>query len=265
MIDLQQSKLEIRSNDLKEAFGFGLPPVLLPYAPVSAGDWAIRYRMGGVGSSYIARSCVEPNFHILQNLGTTWMSTSLFELESHAFHLQSAGGLVVTAGLGMGMFAAAAAAKSEVDRVIVVEIDETIIDLVGHRLIPQRPELAKKIQVVRGDALDVEFMKALAARTGRPDQLVNDIYVSVPHEDAPVDTARMVEALDPVAAGWWGQELEIALFAQVNEIPLDMRCLELFSAEYRIPFSPSEGYVAFCQDVADTHDIELTAESGMRL
>ena len=264
MIDLPQSKLELRSNDFQDSFGFGLPPVLLPYAPASVGDWVIRRRLGGISNSYVARSAVDPDFHVLQHQDTTWMSTALFELESHAFHLQCAGGLVVTAGLGMGMFAAAAAAKPEVDRVIVVEIDDQIIDLVGRRLIPQRPDLSKKIRIIQGNALDYEFMRTIADQAGRPDLLLNDVYPTVPHEDAPGDTAQMVEALDPVTAGWWGQELEIALFAQVNEIPLDLRCLELFSQEYRVPFTPSDGYVTFCQDVADAHDIDLTAVTGFR-
>ena len=39
------------------------------------------------------------------------MSTGLMEQESHAYHVNAAGGVVVVAGLGLAMYAYAAAVK----------------------------------------------------------------------------------------------------------------------------------------------------------
>ena len=72
---------------------------------------------------------VERTRYVLYHGRTAWMSTGLMEQESHAFHVDQAKGLVVAAGFGIGMFAFAACAKPEVERVVVVERTPEVIEL----------------------------------------------------------------------------------------------------------------------------------------
>jgi hypothetical protein len=64
---------------------------------------------------------------------TVWMSVTPMELESQAHHIFAAYGTVLIGGLGMGVAAWNAAQKPEVTRVIVVEVNPYVIDLVNEQ------------------------------------------------------------------------------------------------------------------------------------
>ena len=101
---------------LLATYGFGLFP-LPSYRPVELGDWRVRLHLPSRGDGYLATQALESRA-VLTRAGKVWMCTGLLEQESHAWHVHCARGTVVVAGLGLGMYAYAAAMKPEVERVI---------------------------------------------------------------------------------------------------------------------------------------------------
>lgn len=249
-----------RSDELTASYGFGLPAVAVQYRPGSVGAWSIERRYGLITEGYIAREVINVDYHVLKKDGQIWMSSGLLELESHARHVDLARGTVLTAGLGMGMFALAAAAKPEVDRVVVVEIDEELIGMIRDGYLHSRPKLAAKIEIVQGDALDADMMRALSQRLGRVDYLYADIWPDVPNPAAPAQTRSMVEAVDPAGAGWWGQELELTLFCAQAGILADQTAINSFGRFHGVPIPSSPGYAVMCQDVVEAHEPDESAE-----
>lgn len=241
-----------RHREMLEGYGFGLPPVLPVYGSSSVGAWRIEPRRGMIGSSYIARHAIEEDHHILFKGSDVWMATSLLERESHARHFDLATGHVVVAGLGMGFYAAAAASKPEVSRVTVIEIDRDVINLVLDG--PLRT-LADKIDVIHGDALDAQGLQVIASRCGRVDYLYADIWQDLPNAEALAQTRAMVELVRPNAAGWWGQEMEIALYCSEIGEAISAESIRQFAVSAGVPIPSSHGYAVMCEDVAEANEI----------
>lgn len=82
--------------------------------------------------------------------GCTVMSNTPAELRDHIEIVRQARGHVFIGGLGLGIVARACAAKADVDRVTIMEIDLDVITLVGIPLMKDSP----KIRIMRGDVLD---------------------------------------------------------------------------------------------------------------
>lgn len=90
-----------------------------------------------------------PFLTIIQH-GQTWMSVTPHEINTMAQAVNDAHGNVVTFGLGMGYYAFMAAAKKNVSKVTVVEIDPVAIDIY-HRFLERFFPNADKIQIWQGD------------------------------------------------------------------------------------------------------------------
>lgn len=92
-----------------------------------------------------------------------------------------------------------------------------------------------------------------------------DIWPTYPDPDAPGQTAALVRALEPAEAGWWGQEVSYALWAYRN----GGGDLADYAAQIGVPLAPTDGYRAFCRDIAAITDIAGLAGDrptlGMRL
>src|SRR3954453_10646283 len=106
-----------------------------PQSPAySCGDfrgWTLKHKAAETMElGYFTGFDVEPPGYYLENQGEVWMSTSRLERESHAIHLKHARGTVVVCGVGMGMYLFNIAARAEVERIIAVDRDAAIIDLV---------------------------------------------------------------------------------------------------------------------------------------
>src|SRR5699024_10160230 len=99
-----------------------------PYRPARQGDWKISIHSRGLGDGYLTRAVLEQRV-VLTRGRRVWMSIGLLETESHAWHVHCAEGIVAVAGLGLGMYAYAAAMKPDVEMVIVAEISADIIEL----------------------------------------------------------------------------------------------------------------------------------------
>lgn len=240
-----------RDRALAERYGFGLFP-LPGYRPARVGDWRLaRYGRGPV-EGYLPGVVMEPCRHVLHRGATPWMSSSLMEQESHAFHVRRAEGLVVAAGLGMALYAYAAARKPEVERVVVVEREPEVIALLGEATgLADWPERGK-LTILEGDALAPELPERIAAASGgrRPDYLYADIWPELDAAGAPAETAALAEALRPAAAGWWGQELAFGRWCRDEGRAPDAAALRLFARRSGVPIPASEGYARFCRDIA---------------
>lgn len=251
---LQEGK---QRDALLASYGFGLFPVL-HYQPARRGEWTIANHLPAVGDGYLTRAVVEERV-VLSRGRHVWMSIGLLEKESHAWHVHCANGTVVTAGLGLGMFAYAAAMKPEVERVIVAEIDPDIIELMqqssGFHSWPWR----EKVEILQVDALAADFADAVKAQTrGRSvDYLYADIWPNFPAEEAPAQTGVMARALKPRAAGWWGQELSFAGFCRARQQRLDEAGFRAFFAENGVPVPEvTEGYLRFCRDLMAAYRLD---------
>lgn len=237
------------------AYGFGLFP-LPPLRDAQVGAWRVVGHRAGLVDGYVSgpAAAVEAGRHVLYQNRTAWMSSSLLELESHAYHVHQARGLVVVAGLGLGLYAFAAAAKPEVARVVVVERAPEVIAVMRRATGFDRWPDRAKVALLEGDALDTDGLAALVARAlgadRRPDYLYADIWPGLAAPDAPGQTAAMVRALLPAAAGWWGQELSFGLWwrERGNQGLSDAAALRAYADAVGVPIRITEPYPAFCRD-----------------
>lgn len=232
-------------------YGFGLFPIPR-YRDASVGPWRVaRYGRGPV-EGYLPGMVLEPERHVLHHGRIAWMSTSLMELESHAFHVHQATGVVVVAGLGMAMYAHAASLRPEVLRVVVVERAAEVIAVAGAAAGMDYWPRRDKVVVVQADALGDELAERVLEATGgrRPDYLYADIWAELAAAQAPGDTAAMVRALQPEAAGWWGQELSFGRWCQERGQAMEPAALMAYAQEVGVPIPAGAGYAAFCRDVA---------------
>lgn len=243
-----------RNQRMLAAYGFGLFP-LPAYREAAAGKWRLVRHLPSVADGYVSKAGFEHDRHVLYQGRTAWMSTGLLERESHAFHVHLARGVVVVAGLGLAMFVHAAAAKPDVDRVVVIEIAADVIDLARTSCAWERWAGREKIIILQADARDEDLARhVLAASGGRSaDYLFADIWASCADPAAPVETAKMVRTLRPQAAGWWGQELSFALWWHGrggSEGDADIKdALTGYFAGLGVPVPVTPGYAAFCRDV----------------
>ncbi len=260
------SALPPHHPELLAAYGFGLFP-LPTYRPAELGDWRVRIHLPSRGDGYLATQALESRA-VLTRAGKVWMSTGLLEQESHAWHVHCARGTVVVAGLGLGMYAYAAAMKPEVERVIVADLSPEIIALMRAATDFDRWPCRDKVTLLEADALSEDFARGVEdANDGRPiDYLYADIWPNFPAGEAPAQTAAMVRRLQPKAAGWWGQELALAYACRARGAALDAAALEAWFAELSIPLPPVEtGYVAFCRAVGSAYGCDRPPSPWARM
>ncbi len=239
-----------RHAEMAAVYGFGLFPLPTYRDAQVAGARIVRH-LPSLADGYLSRTSMEHARHVLYLDRTAWMSTGLMEQESHAFHVHEASGLVVAAGLGMGMYAFAAASKPEVAQVVVVERHPGVIAVMKAAAGFEDWPCRDKVTIVETDALGPDLASRLAAVTGgrRPDYLFADIWPGCAAPNAPEETAAMVRALRPAAAGWWGQELSFGLWCRDHMRQPDEPALAAYFAHTTVPVRVTPAYAAFCKDV----------------
>lgn len=82
-----------------------------------------------------------------------WMSTDPNEINTMQDSIDEAHGKVVALGLGLGYFPIMTATKDEVSEVVVVEKDQTIINIFKQHILPLFNK-CEKIKIVHADAFD---------------------------------------------------------------------------------------------------------------
>src|SRR5438874_505544 len=121
------------------------------------GDWTLKEKAeASFERGYFTGFDVEPPGHYLVNDGEVWMSTSRLERESHAVHLKHARGNVVVCGVGMGLFLYNIASLPRVDRIVAVDLDANVINLVQHATDFDSWQGREKIRFVNKDALQLK-------------------------------------------------------------------------------------------------------------
>lgn len=248
-----------RHERMLATYGFGL--FSLPtYREREAGDWRLVRHLPSIAEGYVSGPSFERDRHVLYHGRTAWMSTGLMEQESHAFHVHLARGVVAVAGLGLAMYVHAAASKPQVERVVVIEIAEGVIELMrvasGWDHWPQR----KKIIILQADARDGDLGRHVVDAAGGKgvDYLFADIWARCADPAAPAETAAMVRALRPKAAGWWGQELSFGRWRRSQAAEGEageagegvQQALSAYVSGVGVPVPVTPGYAAFCRDVA---------------
>lgn len=108
---------------------------------------------------------------ILEN-GIEWMTITPNEVETMREPIAKSRGKVLTLGLGLGYFAFHASEKAEVDRVVVVERSQDVIEIFKTYLLPQFPH-GDKIEIVEADAF--QYMKEKMPHEGF-DYVFSDLW-----------------------------------------------------------------------------------------
>jgi hypothetical protein len=248
-----------RHDRMVAAFGFGL--FALPrYAEVKGKGWHVRHHLPSMSEGYLSQSFIEGNRFVLYEGRRPWMSTGLFEVESHAWHVHAAHGLVVVAGLGMGMYAYAVSQKPEVSQVVIIERDPRVAEIIeeaaGFSQWPHRD----KIQLLLADALDPDLAAKVALFTdGRAaDYFYADIWPLTPDASAPLQMREMVQRLAPKSAGWWGQEFNFGQWCLASGTEPDEAALRGYLAEQGLDVPVTAGYGAFCRALLAANRAYLT-------
>lgn len=244
------------------AYGFGLF-VLPRYVEADGDGWRLRHHLPSMSEGYLTQSFVEGNRFVLYEGRKPWMSTGLFEVESHAWHVHCAHGTVVAAGLGLGMYAYAASRRPEVERLVVIERDPRVAEVLeaaaGFSGWPERD----KISLLPADALDESLAGKVAGLTGGGiDCFYADIWPVAPDDGAPGQAGAMVERLRPKTAGWWGQEFNLGRWCLQTGRQLDAAALNDYFALCSMPVPATEGYVAFCRDLLAANRRYLEPKPG---
>jgi hypothetical protein len=238
-----------RDAAMLATYGFGLFP-LPAYRETRLGNWRVVQHLASLADGYVSGAVIEPRRYVLYHGRTAWMSTGLMEQQSHAFHVHQARGVVVAAGLGMGLYAYAVSCKPEVERVVVIERSPEVVAIMRTATAFDRWPGRDKVAILEADALAADFApRALAVGGRRPDYLFADIWPTCAAPCAPAESAAMIRALRPKAAGWWGQELSFGLWCRDQLRPPDETALREYFASVSVPVPVTAGYVAFCRDV----------------
>lgn len=158
---------------------------------------------------------------LLQFDGNIWMSLKQRIIQSHYLTISRATGAVLAGGLGLGYFPLRAAAKENVQRVDVYELDGRCIDFF-RECFSDRPEM-KKIHVTQGD------FRELAS--GHYDYALVDIYLNPVSSIGQVlqDLAILKSRVKVSQIQVWCEELIIkAGIAYGLDIPIDDKEREFF-------------------------------------
>jgi len=131
----------------------------------------------------------------------TVMSTLPMEVESNALHAAAARGTVVIMGAGMGLTLYNILKKHETSKVVVVERDPLVIQLLHQAAGIENWEGFEKLTFVNSDAF--QFV---------PEQPVDCLYVDIWDDlgdsDARWQTQQIQSNVKADLVGWWGQEIE---------------------------------------------------------
>lgn len=95
----------------------------------------------------------EFSFPAVMENGNEWMTVTPNEVETMKEAVDRARGNVAAFGLGLGYFAYMASEKANVQKVVIVERDESVISLFREHILPQFAH-ADKIEIVCADAFD---------------------------------------------------------------------------------------------------------------
>ena len=188
-----------------------------------------------------------------------WMSITPMEVQSLVVPICRARGVVGTSGLGLGYFPMRAAAKDDVERVDVYEIDPDVIKMFKYKN-RGRPEL-KKIKIIQGDVYTTLKDKTY-------DFFLADHYAVVLPDDVTTDYLLFWRRNNFGEYRFWCEEKLLFWLRFSRMIPDDF----LLADEIRLfqEFAEDRERLSSCMvkglnyDPIDEHYLEVVAETGAR-
>lgn len=128
------------------------------------------------------------------------MSVTPRELEALMPHVANAEGHTVIAGLGLGIALYNVLSKPGVNRVSLLENDDSVIDWFEGQDTADWKGI-EKLEIVRGDARETKILSLV-------DFLYVDIWNVLGAEEALEDTIAIQKNIKAGKVGYWGQELD---------------------------------------------------------
>lgn len=164
-----------------------------------------------------------------------WMSLMPVEVESQQLAAECARGTTAVFGLGLRWLAAQCAMRADVDKVVVIERDRSLIEFHGDLALFERlPDGAgSKVGIVESDALEWQPAEPV-------DVLLIDIWQSLIGEGRLAEVERMQANVAAGAVHFWGQELEIARRAVRAGRRLDHDAIVATVGEIGLPLAGPE-------------------------
>jgi hypothetical protein len=229
-------------------------PLRLPYPQIPEyecgeyGKWSLELKADETFErGYFSGWNAEPPGHYIVKEGHVWMSTSRLERESHAVHLHDAEGTVVMCGIGMGMYLFNIAAKPAVKKIIAVDLDTSVMDLVRNATGFDSWAGRDKLVFVHKNAMELT-----PADLGNVpiDYLYVDIWPELGNPEALPQTRAIQAGVKARKVGWWGQELDFIQWIFENRpaghVPLPVDLLQ-FNQATGLPLAEqSAGYLLGC-------------------
>lgn len=177
------------------------------------GDWTIKpFNLNKAQGYFSNMSDMGTGIALLRD-STCWMSITPLEIESHLVPNSVAKGKTVIAGLGLGMITLSLLESPKVDKLIVLEIDQNLIDSFPELLDGKSKALwessieSGRLEVLQADCKDTLAPEVLDKTYGC-DYLWVDIWETL-FDNAGVSITkalqRQIKAKD---VGFWGMELE---------------------------------------------------------
>lgn len=145
------------------------------------------------GYMYTERDLKLNDVPVLSTKGSTWMSLTPMEIDSHYLPIQFAKGIVGVAGLGLGYYVQRILDKPEVEQVIVYELNQEIISLYM-KLFGRHPKLK------------IEKQNALVIRDKKFDFFYCDIYPNSLDRDTIWDMTKIIRKNEIGLYHFWTQE-----------------------------------------------------------
>ncbi len=124
---------------------------VIEYFSISESEARIAELRGIYSRDYLAREIYEGEFVRLKINGSLIMSDSGGERSSNRHIAYEAHGNVLIAGLGIGMLLTKIVPKPEVSKVVVIELEQSVIDLVETPLRAYLGEYSNKLEIIHGD------------------------------------------------------------------------------------------------------------------
>nr|MCC4880541.1 hypothetical protein [Vibrio splendidus] len=193
----------------------GLPDIAqYKNQPTSFGEWEVKHFPLSYVTGYFSQASNYGQGIALLRQNVAWMSITPMELESHVTCQHSAKGKVVIAGLGLGMITLSLLKKPSVKKLIVLEIDQSLIDSFSELLANDTKKLwLDNIESGRLEVIQADCMKPLSseikAKVCRPDYMWVDIWEFLGYSEALSMTSFVQKQINAKTIDYWGIELDL--------------------------------------------------------
>lgn len=227
------------------------PELKIPeYHPFTLGEWSLRKCENLPQLGYFQERQGAGTVYALLKNGQSWMSTAWDEIESQAPQVAAAGGHTVIMGAGMGVVLYNILAKSEVERVTLVERDPLVIELL--RQITNLDDWAGV------EKLDIQVVDAFDYQPSRPvDFLYADIWADPGDPQALAHTQHFQKRVRAEKVSWWTQEIDFLFWLEKNgygSLPT-LEQYRTWAREIELPLieQDSQAYMACIGQVARSY------------